>query len=215
MWATLLQVQTPSCAWCRVASLKHPDVGLRVTSYYARPDHSALEVVEMSGPSWSKAVEDIRSLDTVEEVEILESSEKSARVRIAATECHLPGAIEASGVVPQIPFDIANGCDKWLVISERSRAREFYDSLRGHGVEVDIVYSGEYAPEARLTPRQQEVLAFAVQHGYYDYPRRITLTRLAEKLGVAKSTLSQTLMLVESEVVKRAAVPASRPESGK
>src|SRR5438477_275044 len=208
MWATLLQVQTPACAWCRVASLKHPDVGLRVTSYYARPNHSALEVVEMTGPSWTKAVDSIRAIETVEEVEVLESSAKGGRVRIAATECHLPGAIEASGIVPQIPFDIANGCDKWLIISEQSRAKDFYDNLRGRGVDVDIVYSGEYAPESRLTPRQQEILSIAVQAGYYDYPRRITLTHLAEKLGVAKSTLSQTLMLVESEVVKRAAVPA-------
>jgi len=204
MWATLLQIQTPACAWCRVASTKHPDVGLRVTSYYARPNGSAMEVVEMSGASWPQAVDDIKALASVEDVEVLDGTPQGGRIRVTARECALPAAIEASGIVPQLPFDVANGCDKWLLLSAKERAKDFYESLRKQDVKVDVMYSGEYAPEAKLTPRQQEILRFAVQMGYYDYPRRITLTKMAEKLGIAKSTLSQTLMLVESEVVKRA-----------
>jgi len=208
MWATLLQVQTPDCAWCRHASTNHPNVRLQVTSYYSRPNRSAIEVVEMTGPGWAKAVEEIRALPTVEEVEILDESEQKGRVRIAARDCFLPAAIEASGIVPQLPFEIAGGCDKWLIISPKDKARDFYERLRKDGVNVDIVFSGEYAPESKLTPRQQEILALAIEHGYYDYPRRITLTKLADKMGLAKSTLSQALMVVESEVVKNAAVRA-------
>jgi predicted DNA binding protein len=58
--------------------------------------------------------------------------------------------------------------------------------------------------DLRLTPRQREVLALAIERGYYDYPRRITLSHLAKEAGVAKSTLSQTLMLIEREVMHRA-----------
>lgn len=210
MWATLLQVQTPECAWCRHASTHHPNVRFNVTSYYSRPNGSAIEVVEMTGQGWATAVEEIRQFPGVEEVEVLDESDQSGRVRIAASGCFLPAAIEASGVLPQLPFEVAGGCDKWLIISPKDKAREFYEQLRKDGVNVDIVFSGEYAPESKLTPRQQEILAFAIQHGYYDYPRRITLTKLAEKMGLAKSTLSQALMVVESEVVKNAAV-ASGP----
>lgn len=202
MWATLLQVQTPACAWCRLASTKHPDVGLRVTSYYARPNGSAMEVVEMRGPSWPQAVDDIKGLSSVEKVEVLEGTPQEGRIRVTARECSLPAAIEASGIVPQLPFDVAQGCDKWLLLSSKEHAKDFYESLRAKDVHVDVVFSGEYAPEAKLTPRQQQILDFAVQAGYYDYPRRVTLTTMAQQLGIAKSTLSQTLMLVESEVVK-------------
>lgn len=204
MWATLLQVQTPDCAWCRHTSTNYPDVNVKVTSYYARPNGRALEVVELTGASWSHAVDDIRKLPTVDEVEILEGTPIAGRIRVAARECALPAAIEASGIVPQLPFEVSMGCDKWLLISPQERAKNFYDSLLGQNVRVDVLYSGEYSPEAKLTARQQEVLKRAIEAGYYDYPRRITLTHLAGKIGVAKSTLSQTLMLVESEVVKRA-----------
>lgn len=214
MWATLLQVQTPDCAWCRHTSTNHPNVGIKVTGYYARPNGRALEVVELSGAGWSKAAEDIQKLPSVDEMEILETTPELGRIRVAGSECALPAAIEASGIVPQLPFEVALGCDKWLLISAQERAKQFYDNLVGNGVQVEVIYSGEYAPEAKLTPRQQEVLHRAIEAGYYDYPRRITLTHLAEEIGVAKSTLSQTLMLVESEVVKRAATGrASAPRS--
>src|SRR5581483_2947571 len=150
MWATLLQIQTPACAWCRVASTKHPDVGLRVTSYYARPNGSAMEVVEMSGASWPQAVDDIKALASVEDVEVLDGTPQGGRIRVTERECALPAAIEASGIVPQLPFDVANGCDKWLLLSAKERAKDFYESLRKQDVKVDVMYSGEYAPEAKL-----------------------------------------------------------------
>ena len=209
MWATLLQIKAPPCAWCHQASTKHPGVGLKVTSYYSRPNGNAMEIVEMTGDAWQAAVADIKSLSSVEEVEVLESGPTSARIRVAAKECALPAAIEASGIVPQLPFDVSLGCDKWLLLSPKDRAKDFYDNLVAHDVKVDVMYSGEYTPEVKLTARQQEILDAAISHGYYDYPRRITLTNLAGKLNIAKSTLSQSLMLVESEVVKRAGAQAT------
>lgn len=204
MWATILQVETPACSWCRHASTHYPEVGLKVVSYYARNGGSALEVVEMEGPRWPHVVKDIQGISTVEEVEVLDSTERAARVRIAAQSCALPAAIEASGIVPQLPFEVAQGCDKWLLISEKEHAKEFYDNLRAQGLGVKVTYSGEYMPNAALTPRQQEVLEAAVKNGYYDYPRRITLSHLAERIGIAKSTLSQSLTMIESEVMKTA-----------
>lgn len=201
MWATLLKIETPACSWCRHASTRHPKLALKVTSYYARPGGSALEVVEIEGRDWDAVVREIRELDTVDDVEVLESSEDGARVRIEARECALPAAIAASGIVPQLPFEIEQGCDKWLLLGPQPRAKEFYHDLTAAGQKVSVVFSGEYEPEARLTPRQQEILSFALQEGYYDYPRRITMTRLAEKLGISKSTLSEMLMVVESEVM--------------
>lgn len=214
MWATILQVETPACSWCRHASTQYPDVGLKVLSYYARGERSALEVVELAGPRWPEVVADIKAIDNVEDVEVLESTPRDAKVRIAAKHCALPAAIEASGIVPQLPFEVAGGCDKWLILSEKENAKVFYDRMREQGVDVKVTYSGEYAPSAALTPRQQEVLSAAIKHGYYDYPRRITLTQLAEKLGVAKSTLSQSLAMTESEVMRTTNPLALRLKQG-
>lgn len=57
------------------------------------------------------------------------------------------------------------------------------------------------ANSASLTERQERLLVFAAASGYYDFPRRVSLTRLAEKVGVAPSTLSEILRGAEKRIV--------------
>lgn len=47
------------------------------------------------------------------------------------------------------------------------------------------------------------LLREAVERGYYDTPRRVTLVELAEELDIAKSTCSEILHRVEEQVLKR------------
>lgn len=44
-----------------------------------------------------------------------------------------------------------------------------------------------------LTEKQERALWFAITLGFYEWPRRITLTDLAEKLGISASTLSELM----------------------
>ncbi|MHB8586460.1 MAG: helix-turn-helix domain-containing protein [Thermoplasmatota archaeon] len=194
---------TPACAWCHHATTRYPQIRVQVQQFYARPDGRAVEKVELSGRDWHKVVVDIGAMDTVEDVEVLETEPDRGVVRLSAWNCMLPRAIEASGIVPQTPFLVENGCDTWLLVSAKERAREFYEAARAQASGIEVLYSGEYTPTARLTPRQREVLSRAVEAGYYDYPRRITLTNFAKGMGLAKSTLSQMLMVVESEIIQQ------------
>ena len=43
----------------------------------------------------------------------------------------------------------------------------------------------------------------AVDHGYYDTPRACSLTELAEEVGIAKSTCSETLHRAEETMIKQ------------
>jgi hypothetical protein len=53
-----------------------------------------------------------------------------------------------------------------------------------------------------LTQRQRELLTAAVEAGYYETPRACTLTQLADQLGMAKSTVSETLHRAEGRVIR-------------
>ncbi len=51
-----------------------------------------------------------------------------------------------------------------------------------------------------LTDRQVRVISLAYSLGYFEFPKKIGLTSLAKKLGVAKSTLSEILWTGEAKV---------------
>lgn len=52
-----------------------------------------------------------------------------------------------------------------------------------------------------LTARQAEVLKAAVVGGYYDFPRKKTLSALALEAGEAPASLSEVLRLAEKKVL--------------
>jgi len=61
---------------------------------------------------------------------------------------------------------------------------------------------GESAPD--LTARQAAVLRAAVEAGYYDRPRETTTAELADRFGLARSTLEEHLRRAEGKVARAA-----------
>ena len=87
-----------------------------------------------------------------------------------------------------------------------------HDMLRGaleaipDDVHVTIRQVGHYSPGNRnmlslLTDRQREVIEIAVDAGYYEIPRRLNQSELAEKLGCAPSTVDEHLRKAESKML--------------
>lgn len=52
-----------------------------------------------------------------------------------------------------------------------------------------------------LSDKQKHAVEIAYQHGYYDFPRRIELDKLAEIMGVSKSTYQEHLRLAEKKLM--------------
>lgn len=79
--------------------------------------------------------------------------------------------------------------------------------LQDLGLPYRVRSLGPYAPPAApvmdlLTPRQREILRLALELGYYEVPARVTVTRLAEVVGVSKAALSKTLRRGEGRAVR-------------
>jgi len=56
--------------------------------------------------------------------------------------------------------------------------------------------------QATLTARQEEILGTALTQGYFEFPRRISLTDLSELIGVRPSTLSEILRGAERRILE-------------
>lgn len=76
------------------------------------------------------------------------------------------------------------------------------------GVEMELVSTGPYSPEAAgvfagLTDRQREVLESALELGYYENPRRATQADIAREVGVEPGTVGKHLRTIESKVFSK------------
>lgn len=61
---------------------------------------------------------------------------------------------------------------------------------------------GTYPEDITLTDKQREAIRTAEEMGYYDTPRRVSLSDLASQIGVSTSALSQRLNAVEAKLIE-------------
>jgi predicted DNA binding protein len=82
----------------------------------------------------------------------------------------------------------------------------FMEGVKEHVGEVTKMSMSRAAYQRRdiltvLTDRQREVLTVANQYGYYDYPRRVSSDKLAERVGISKPVLLQHLRKAEGRIM--------------
>lgn len=53
----------------------------------------------------------------------------------------------------------------------------------------------------KLSPKQKEAIELAVKHGYYEYPRQITLEKLSEIAKVRRQTFQENLRRAERKLI--------------
>ena len=103
---------------------------------------------------------------------------------------------------------------KWRIIySGDGDVRAFLDKLEntvGDCTEVEMLRltDNSSAPSDvydmdGLPPNQQEALRAAVEHRYYETPRKIDLGELAEKLDIPRSTLTYRVRRAEAHIAKQ------------
>jgi len=105
----------------------------------------------------------------------------------------------------RFPQSVANGRYLVEVAAPVSQLRELVKGLRRISDQVEVLRFGHDPMRSfppTLTSRQHFLLRQALDTGYFDVPRRVTLTGLATRLHRSKSSLSQTLARIERELVE-------------
>ncbi|MCL4331138.1 MAG: helix-turn-helix domain-containing protein [Candidatus Thermoplasmatota archaeon] len=78
---------------------------------------------------------------------------------------------------------------------------EFLGCLKGDGMSYIIVRKSDIDIKPQITARQEFILKTALELGYFDYPKRIDLKGLSERLGISYTTISEILRRAERKII--------------
>jgi predicted DNA binding protein len=197
-----LNVDLPDGPWVGEVSRAFPEARIQVLT--ATPgDGAGFALVKITADDIDGMLDAIAAHDTIEEVSVMALSDGVATVQVEAHAPLLMAAARQAGIPIEMPVEIENGVARIDVTGPHERVADFGEMLRGVGAEFDVEYVQQRLnPGESLTERQREVLFEAVERGYYDVPRTCTLTEVAEHVGIAKSTCSETLQRVERTIVR-------------
>ncbi|WP_049925049.1 helix-turn-helix domain-containing protein [Halopiger goleimassiliensis] len=198
-----LTITMPEQVWIQQLSTSYPDATFRVLA--AVPgSNSGFALVRITGPDVAEVVDEMNDHAQITELTLAQWSENEATVHFETTQPLLLFSSKESGMPIELPVEITDGEATIEVTGSRERLAELAEQLERFGLKYRIEHVRERLHESQLlSERQLEVIAAAVEEGYYDTPRRCSLTELAEQLGIAKSTCSETLHRAEEAIIKR------------
>ncbi|UIP01445.1 helix-turn-helix domain-containing protein (plasmid) [Halobaculum sp. CBA1158] len=200
-----LQVDLPDDVWVGHVTRAHPEATLSVLSVLPT-DAGGVALVSLQADDAPAVVRDIESAETVDEVELQRAAEdvREAVLRVETSDPRLLVPLRDSRLPVEHPVVVTDGTATLTVAGSRDRLSALASALEtmGFGYTVEYVHDAIDA-EDLLTEGQRELLAAAIRTGYYDTPRETTLTELADRQGIAKSTASERLHRAEGTVIKR------------
>ncbi len=200
-----LRVPLPDSAWIARFSREHPGVTIEMLSRLDLGTRRSLSEVRLCVPQPGDWVGELRAVDQVEKVELLTSGPSGLRLRVIHRTSPFVPIFRALLLMRRLPFTIRDGEASWTVIASEDKVHKLLDRLREKvpGVVLESVrHSDDPTGAEILTRRQAELFQRARAAGYFEVPRKITLTRLADRERMAVSSLSEALAIVEKKLLE-------------
>ncbi|MEZ3163004.1 helix-turn-helix domain-containing protein [Halorubrum sp. RMP-47] len=216
MSRTELRLDLPTGSWLGDASRAVPSATLRVAETIAVDDAggpgvddrvetngNAAATVLVGGTDRDRVERALADHDRVERVTAVRRRGDVRTLRVVGeAPAYLPAA-RAVGLPIESAVEAADGRATVTVVGDQDRIEAFGRRLASDGVTVGVAATGTDGSDRTLTEAQRELVFEAVRAGYYDTPRRCTLTELAAANDIAKSTCSETLHRAEGRVMRR------------
>ena len=198
-----LTITVPEGVWISKLSRTYPDARFRVLAATAN-NAKGFARVEVIGTNAEDICEEIESYETVTGLTVFEDEPGRCRVQLETTVPVLLNAIQEAGIPLDMPVEIVNRELELETTVAQEKLSSLGETLDRFGISYTVnCIRQESDSQSLLTERQQWLLREAIEHGYYDTPRRITLVELAEEVDVAKSTCSGILHRAEGQVLKQ------------
>ncbi len=161
-------------------------------------------LITITGHNPSQLLKRLDTHPSLMSYSIMEQTDTLLSVNTQTKDQFLLMSIVKNFILVHLPFKITDGIAEFIVSSTRENIDNFIHALTSKGLKVEIKSIGHFSEDLlkkELTSRQFFIYQEAKKAGYYDAPRKITLTELASTLEIAKSSLSSMLQRIHSKLL--------------
>jgi hypothetical protein len=198
-----LTLTMPEEVWIGKLTRHHPETTIRVLAALSDED-SGVGLAEVVSSDLPTVLTEMSEYEDVIELELMQRKDGEALVQFTTTMPLLLFPARDSGIPLEMPFEISDGQAVWEVTAPQDRLSALGEQLEMFDISFSVDYIQQHvAEEPLLTERQRRLVLEASEAGYYDTPRESSLTDVADRMEIAKSTASETLHRAEEKIVKQ------------
>jgi predicted DNA binding protein len=202
----VLQLKAPQ-TWLSEITSKHPTTIRILDCKPSETKDGVRQLVEVSADQdqLDKIVNEVKASPLVKEAYVVQTK-RGRMLGSLLTESAFCGTIMRTEAFCRSCFfhSKANpdGTVEWtLAFNKREALTELLDRMKNEQVDVKILKLSSVADVENLTSHQRSLVETALEEGFFDYPRRITLRELSKKMGISASTASEVLRRAERKIL--------------
>ena len=155
--------------------------------------------LEGSPAAVEETVAALRRMDRVEHAHAMESDTPGSRVLVTMKK---PGVCRASAgdalMCVDCPFNSTEVPALWRFVARQTTdIGRIVARLVDEGIQTRIEGIAPLDGRAPLTDEEKKTIMVAIEKGYFDFPRKVTLEGLSQALGVEMAALSKIIGRLE------------------
>ena len=195
---------TPPHSWIKRVAAEFPAV-IRVLDCRTLPDGEGVqELFEItSAPDVSeKIVNYLRQDSYVYDIDIVKADQGRVIGSLKTHKCTACKTFAGANCFLVSATSKPDGKLEWAVLGSDTMVKTLMRELEGQSVTGEVLRISKIRGEEELTARQETILQIALEKGYFEFPKKMTLRQLAKVLDVSPATLTEILRRGQKRVLQ-------------
>lgn len=148
-----------------------------------------------------KIIDQIQKHPDVCRIDICESK-NGILGSVVTNKCAACRALTGSDCFLTSALSLEDGSVEWkLITSANGSLTQLIEKLEENGCIVELTNTSHLTDDNLLTERQEQIIHAAIEKGYYNYPKKITIKELALMFDISPSTLGEILQRSEKKII--------------
>lgn len=195
-----IRIKFPEQLWISEISKKYTDVKIDILNFLPYDFEKSVgnAIIEIIHYKIEQIIEEIKNHPSIFEFSILEREENRVKFNVKTKDPYLLYGVIKCGVLINFPVRVREGYGVWKIISTRKRIDDLLTLFEEKDINFSLLRIGNSPynlddDKNKLSFQESEILNKAINLGFFEVPRKISLEELANQLGKSKSTLSVML----------------------
>ena len=195
---------TPPHSWIKRVTATFPAL-VRLLDCRSLPDGKGVqELFEITSSSdlSKKIVDCLRQDSYVYDIDIVRAERGRIIGSLKTHKCTACRAFAGANCFLISANSKPDGKLEWTLLGSDTMVRSLMRELERENVTGEVVRISKLKEEEDLTARQENILQIALEKGYFEFPKKVTLRKLAKTLDVSPATLTEILRRGQKRVIQ-------------
>jgi predicted DNA binding protein len=171
----------------------YPDLIFKNISMLPIPENMGNTLVEVSGSRAQQLLDDMKKEGNIASSKIVLDTPEQVLINVHVNEAIIINLLGETKVIIDYPLIFQNGQGFLTLIGERKDIDTLLTRFEERGIIFTIKSIGGTNSKEILSEKQKEVLVKSLKAGFFETPRKVSLTKLAKEFDVSPTALSEMI----------------------